>query len=601
VLSADVLDPEEQIQGPDAIPTPSTRADRVDLYLVERGAWSLVWLAVVAGGFTLWGSWWWSPVVTDLAPLLVLGGLAGTAACWLTKSPRSRLLQCAGFVSVLVAMVFPEAILISSRRYYSTDSAAFNQVAARALLHGKDPYTTSMASAAPLFNVAARFWTYTTNGGHIVQFSYPAGSVLLNALAMALGVHHMVADWVDLSAWVVTAILLFVLLPASLRWLTALVAVGPFFLGTFSNGGTDAMFLPFLVVALWRWDRFGQGAEAGVARWIGPVALGVACSIKQTPWFCVPLLALGILLEARGAGRPAARLVVRYLATVLAVFGAINLPFLLWQPAAWMRGTLLPLLGGMIANGQGLVSLGLHGITGGADLTMLSAAGAFAFIALLAAFVLWYPQLKRIWVFLVAIPFFFAPRSLSTYLLDLFPVALVAAFTVRNASGPALESLHPSLQGLRRRSALIIGVPCAGVLVASFLAFTGAPLQLSLRSIVTTHGNRDLEAVTISVQNETSGSLTPHFMLSTGSNPAGFWTPAGNQPVVLGPHGSATVTLYAPALTPTPQPHSRWLLEAYTANPSWLSTSTLEPYPLIPGTAVPRTTPPVSPAGFPAR
>ena len=55
----------------------------------ERGAWSLVWLAVVTGGVNLWGFWWWSPAVVALAPLMIIGGLVGVASTWLVGNPRS--------------------------------------------------------------------------------------------------------------------------------------------------------------------------------------------------------------------------------------------------------------------------------------------------------------------------------------------------------------------------------------------------------------------------------------------------------------------------------------------------------------------------------
>ena len=71
----------------------------------------------------------------------------------------------------------------------------------------------------------------------------------------------MAVDWTDLVAWLATIVLLFALVPASLRWLVALLGLTPFFLGSFTSGGTDAMFLPFLVVAVWRWDRYGRSSE----------------------------------------------------------------------------------------------------------------------------------------------------------------------------------------------------------------------------------------------------------------------------------------------------------------------------------------------------
>ncbi len=539
-----------------------------------------MWLAVVTGGVNLWGFWWWSPAVIVVAPLMIAGGLVGIASSWLVGNPRSRLFQGVTLAAVIVTALFPQSIEISTRSFYATDSAAFDQVAAHALAHGADPYVTSMSGVAHLLSVPSRFWTYTVDGGHVTQFSYPAGSFLLSLPATALGV-HMAVDWTDLVAWLTTIVLLFALVPASLRWLAALLGLTPFFLGAFTSGGTDAMFLPFLVMAVWRWDRYGRLSEPGLARWIGPISLGAACAIKQTPWFAVPMLVTGIFLEGRRRGSAPIRLCLRYLLTVLVIFAAVNVPFLAWHPRAWLHGTLIPLTGGLVADGQGLVTLATHGLTGGVNLKMLSLAGALAMVGAVAAFVAWYPQLKRIWPLLLTIPFFFSPRSLSSYLVDLVPVALVAALSVDGVPRSASEDRMVPRVLRVRPSVLVAAVSCVGVVVASFMAFIGPPLQLSVRSIITSHAGTELDAVTVSVVNRTPDRVVAHFLVNTATtqNYEGFWTPSERYLAALGPHDSETITLYPPARTAAPRRGARWLVEAYTVAPSWLSTSPLVTFP----------------------
>lgn len=564
---------------PDLAPLPSSVSRRT--LLAERGGWSLVWLAVITGGINLWGFWWWSATVVALAPLMVVGGLVGLAYCWLAPSPRAPLFQSITLGATVVAVLFPQSIEIATRKFYSTDSAAFDQVAARAISHGADPYVASMSSVAHLLSVPSRFWTYTVDGAHVSHFSYPAGSFLLNVPATALGL-HMAVDWTDLVAWLATTVLLFFLFPAPVRWLAALVGLTPFLLGSFSSGGTDALFLPFLVIAVWRWDRFGRPGELGVARWIGPIALGVACAIKQTPWFAVPMLVVGIFLEARQSGSDAIRLSLRYLLTAVGVFLAVNLPFLAWHPGSWWHGTLIPLTGGLVADGQGLVTLATHGLTGGVNLDVLSFAALVAMLAAIAAFVAWYPQLKRIWPLLVVIPFFISPRSLSSYLVDLLPVVLVAAVSVEGLPADASETRSTLRRSPTRPSVLVFAISCVGVVVASFFAFSGPPLQLTVRGIHTSATGRQLDAVTVSVVNQTSGRLVPHFLVNTATsqNYDGFWTPSRGRSAAIGPHETETLTLYPPTTTAAPQRHAHWLVEAYTASPSWLSTSPLVPFPL---------------------
>ena len=562
----------ERVLAGSTEPSALEDVDTRGLYVAERAAWSLVWLGVLTAGINVWGFWWSSPLTVALALVMVLAGVAGLTTTWLVRSPRSPLLQRCAFGGVMVSLLFPEAIVIHTRAFYQTDSAAFDQVSARLLLQGHNPYTAPLSSAARLLAVPARLWTYTTDGGHVAHASYPAGSFLFEVPAVALGFGHMVVDWTDLFAWMVCGALFFVLLPASLRWLAGLLAMTPIFLGMFSSGGTDAMFLPFLVLAVWRWDRYGQ-PDSGVAGWIGPVALGFACAIKQTPWFCVPILATGIFLEARGSGRPAMRPTGRYLGTVGGVFFIVNLPFIVWQPAAWLHGTLLPFFGGLVAGGQGLVTLATHGLSGGLSLTMLSVAALLAYITVMAAWVVWYPALKRVWLLLMPVVFFFAPRSLSSYLVDLFPVAVVAVLSVHGA--PAITEMKRALSPPGKRARLLL-LPVIGVVVTSALAFSAHPLSIKVDGVQTAQGGRRLEALTVTVQNLTGSSERPHFMVDTGAGTAGFWTSARERDLVLAAHRSATLTLDAPVSTSAPQHGARWLVEAYTASPGTLSTSALQ-------------------------
>ena len=326
---------------------------------------------------------------------------------------------------------------------------------------------------ASLLKVPAQFWTYTVNGGHVDHVSYPAGSILLQMPALALGFHHEVVDWLDLFAWIVTGVIIFVLLPTSIRWIAPLLLLAPAFTGVFSSGGTDAAFLPFLVLAVWRWDRFGLGRSAGVARWMGPVALGLACSIKQTPWFCVPFIAVGLVIEARRSGRSPVRTVVRYVAIVAGVFAVVNLPFVIWQPRPPGRGgPSCPSLQPLIADGQGLVTLVLHGIAHGVSLPLLTLAGLLVMVAELAAMAIWYPAMKRIWLLVLPLAFFVATRSLSTYLADLYPAAIVAAVSV----APAPRAVMAGARGrLRMPVGLVAIVPAVAAVCAGVLAFWSPP------------------------------------------------------------------------------------------------------------------------------
>jgi uncharacterized membrane protein len=540
----------------------------------ERCGWSLVWLAVLSAGVGLWGTWSSWPAGGVVAPLFVLVGIAGLGATWLVASPRSWTIQVTGLAAAALSTLGNQAVAIHVRQYYNTDAAAFNQVAARVLAHGADPYAVPMTSAARLLKPPSDYWTYTMAGSYVTHVSYPAGSFLLEAAAYRMGFHHEIVDWTDLFAWILTGVLIFVLLPSATRWLAGLLLLTPVFVGTFGSGGTDALFLPFLVLAVWRWDRFGLGREAGLARWIGPIALGLACSIKQTPWFCVPFIAVGLYIEARTSGRRPLRLAGGYLAVVAGVFLAVNLPFIIWQPSAWGRGVLLPFTSALVPDGQGLVTLALHGVARGASLPLLSLAGVLVLAALLAAFVFGYPVMKRAWMLLLPVCFFVATRSLSTYLLDLYPAALVAALTVRPAVPTATAP-----NGARTRTTWgLIALGSAGAaVVVSILAFLSPPLQIGVLSFRASQAATSLNAVTLTVHNNTDVAVTPHFMVATvNTNPDGFWYPADGRSFELPAHRTSTVTLFPSSFTAAPHHGSQWLVEAVTSSPEAVSTSPLQ-------------------------
>ncbi len=547
--------------------------------LVERCAWTLVWMAVLASALQYWGSWSAGAWAAVAAPVLVAVALAGAVLLWTVRTPLGRAMQGFGMGAALASVALTQGTLIHQRHFYATDSAAFNQVATRLFLDGRNPYASSMAAAGSLLHPAYAFWTYQVDGVHTANISYPAGSFLLEAPFMALGLTHMVTDWIDLGAWLVTGVLVFALLPRPLRWLGPLLLLTGIYASTFAAGGTDALFVPFLVLAVWRWDRFPGRSAPWLPAWTGPVCLGVACSIKQTPWFCVPFLVAGVVLEARRAGGRPLESGLRYLGWTVVAFFGVNAVFLAWSPTAWARGTVLPLLQPLVADGQGIVTLALHGLTGGVVMPWLTAGAALALVALLAAFVAWEPRLKRAWLFLVPAVLFLPDRSLANYLLDFAPAALVAALSVAPVPDTAAAARRRS--PWVARSAVVVPTLASAALVV--VALTSAPLDVTVdgyaaAGVATVDGGLHYVRVDVTVHNTADRALLPRFMVSSGGgHPNGFWPATAVRGVTPVPAGGTTVfVLRPPRFTWAPSQGARWLVEAYTTSPDALSTSTLQ-------------------------
>ena len=257
----------------------------------------------------------------------------------------------------------------------------------------------------------------------------------------------------------------------------------------------------------------------------------------------------------------------RYLASVLGVFTVCNLPFVIWGPRAWADGVLIPFTKPLVADGQGLVTLAIHGLTGGVVLPLLTLAGALVYVALLAAFVVWYPAMKVVWLFVLPVVLLVPGRSFSGYLIDFFPAALVAAVTVAHVP---------------RTARVDVGSRPGGGLPARPSACRSSPRRRSVRwpsprlpstlsvvTVRTSQATQRLDAVTVMVHNLTGhSSLRTSWWSSTARIPRDSGKRrAARRPLVLGAGATGTVTLRPNEFTWSPTHGSHWLVEAYTRSP----------------------------------
>jgi hypothetical protein len=256
--------------------------------ILTRSIWTFVWFAVVSVGTNAWWSWGSWSGFSVVGPCITLFGLAGMIAVWTVSPSHHRSFEHVSFFASLAAVALTNGPVLATTKYFYTDSAAFNQLATQLLVKGHNPYAATFRGSMLQLNHPANFWTYTLSGGHVDKVSYPAGSFVIQAPFQLLGLHHLGADWIDLFAWLVAAVILYVVSPWYAKWLSPLLLLTSLFTFTFVHGGTDALFVPFMMLAALRWDDFVVRLGPRWSRWLGPVALGIACSIKQTPWFSVP-------------------------------------------------------------------------------------------------------------------------------------------------------------------------------------------------------------------------------------------------------------------------------------------------------------------------
>jgi uncharacterized membrane protein len=444
---------------------------------------------------------------------------------------------------------------------YGTDEIAFDQYAAQLALQGINPYLHSMAPAFPLFHVSPNSYTFLLNGQPVTSLSYPALSFEAYLPLLALGVKTQAAVWVNVAAWAAGAVILYAVLPRRLAPLAAIVASVDVYISYAAGGVTDALFVPFLVGAAVSWDSFTR--TRGFASWRGPVLLGLAMAVKQTPWLVAPFVFAGIVLESRQqhGWRQAARDGLRYAGIALAAFLIPNLPFLASAPGAWLRGALTPVLSHAVPAGQGLISMSLSLGIGGGSLLAYNGAAVIVLVACFACYLTNYRSLKPAAFLIPSVVLFFATRSSGSYLVMLIPAGIAAAATTRPA---------PAIARSRHWKRVALAGAAATSLAVAVALTTASPLTVSIQSVHTTGQLATIQQLTLAVANRTGHSVRPAFTIASGTELTAFWR-REQGPAVLGPHQRATYTIVAPSYVAMPSLSNGFRVLAFGEHPGSVS------------------------------
>ena len=342
------------------------------------------------------------------------------------------------------------ALTVSPARYGS-DDLYYNHYNALLVLHGKNPYSGEwLTSEVAYFGDRAytpvargRFSNprhYPTRaqmdaivGEYLVNprvpppeldpattHSYPAGAFLTALPAVWAGAPSIAIT--QIALFLALLVLIVARAPARLEALVVALLLLATADGARQVTGADFEIWPlaFLIGAWLLADH----------RRLSPIALGIACAIKQTAWIAAPFYLLWIWRER---GRDEA---IRRGAIALATFVAINLPWIVASPGAWLRSMLLPVSLPLLPDGSGLIGLSL---TGALPLFPSWVYSAFELAALVGALV-WYWRSERryryVGLVLPLLPLLAAWRSSERYF-ELLPVAALAmlVLTLRQGDG----------------------------------------------------------------------------------------------------------------------------------------------------------------------
>jgi hypothetical protein len=358
-------------------------------------------------------------------------GRPGSPSLRHTQTPRWQRVILIGAVitSIGGGILFGQSIVYSffMSPVYSNDGTSLDTNAAMLLVQGHNPFTDS--NILPVVRQFALEPNWTTplrvgqfanllaypsaselrsvmatdlKAGYAPEFeskvSYPALSFLTLVPFIWLNINNVLAFY--LFCYIVLVAIAWKVVQPELRpWVLLLSLANVSMWGSVVGGNLDVFTILLVVVAWLLRDR----------GWWSALFLGLALASKQISWFFLPFYAIMIwrqysFMEA-----------VRRLAIASGLALAINIPFILWNPHAWLAGIMAPMSDPMFPMGVGIISLSSTPLLPLFPQIVYDVLELGALLIALAYY--WRLCTKRpeAAMVLAIIPLFFAWRSLPSY------------------------------------------------------------------------------------------------------------------------------------------------------------------------------------------
>ena len=497
--------------------------------------------------------------------------LLGAVLVATVTSPRLMSVVEAAILGVAIVLVACLFVL----HHRVNDEGALVARAADAILHGAPAYGTHWPD---VFQDARTAPTKTMGGGLIDIYPYPPMAAVLTAIVQLAVPGYVAAGLASTGALIVGAVVLWLLLPPPWRSAGTAITLGFGLLAVYGHRGYPAVIaMALLVPVAARWTTIGQGGQLGRRDVLLAICLGAACATQQLAWFLVPFLLGGIWSLRRGelpSGR-AVRVVAGFIGISAVTFIALDLPFMMRDPSAWLAGILSPLLEHAVPHGQGLIGISYYLLDGSGQLAFYSYAALLFGIALFTVSMLYMRRLGPAMFILPWTIFYLATRSQDGYYLMMAPLWLASLATVSPATFAG--AWEPSMgvlgsRNVRRSVAAILFVPALACLVIA--VSSAPPLQMEVLSSRTVEGKSGIAEIDVRVTNTGSTPLRPHYAVSKGHSMSAYWVQEAG-PDVLAPGQVADIRLRAEGPGQVPGPRGYFKLRAVTDDPMTLSSTSI--------------------------
>lgn len=300
---------------------------------------------------------------------------------------------------------------------YRTDVLAYSHYSAILFAsQGANPYTQDMAKALAMFAVQPSDLTPLTSGVYLTTFQYPALHFLVFVPFVWLGLRDM--RWVLVLFEVIVILTLYLKSPRRLRpmLLLPLFAGSDLMINFTAASVSDALWvLPLLFAAFYLEKPLASG-----------IFYGLACAMKQTPWFLAPFLLIYMIRTEDTEGLRARLLrIAKFAGATAGVFLAINLPFMLMNVSAWFSHVLTPMAEDLVIVSQGFslsTQVGLLPV-GKAFYAVLVVAVS---VVLIVNFYVYFDKLRYVFWIFPGIILWFSYRALTNYIIYWTPLMLVS-------------------------------------------------------------------------------------------------------------------------------------------------------------------------------
>jgi hypothetical protein len=274
----------------------------------------------------------------------------------------------------------------------------------------------------------------------------------------------------------------------------------------FTSGSlTDWLWvLPLVITAIFlHRERFGYAG----------IALGIACAMKQQPWFLVPFALIWVYQTLSGRERISRRDgTAAFLTGTGAGFLFLNLPFMVWSFGDWWQGIMHPLFGDMVPDGQGFALLSSRGLLPIPGQTYTVGLAVFAVLTMWA-YAHWFDRLQNLLWVLPAAFLLLSHRSFHSYFIYWVPLALlwldlrINGATQRSSTPVAGTS---DASPMTSRSVMVMALLLVAA-VGTAWVLPGSSTPLNVGSVDVNIENGMVKSLAVEVTNFTDHVIEPVF------------------------------------------------------------------------------------------